>query len=85
MFYCKDVKYDMCELKKKKIMIRKIKYAKNLNGWIFFFPSVMSSVSPHLSCFGAAEKRKTSRSVCCRARSQNAGWLQGKTSFSNER
>lgn len=30
MFYCKDVKYDMCELKKKKIMIRKIKYAKNL-------------------------------------------------------
>lgn len=28
MFYCKDVKYDMCELKK--IMIRKIKYSKNL-------------------------------------------------------
>lgn len=49
MFYCKDVKYDMCELKKK-IMIRKIKYAKNLNDWIFFFPpSVMSSVSLLLS------------------------------------
>lgn len=33
MFYCKDVKYDMCELKK---IIRKIKYAKNLNDLICF-------------------------------------------------
>lgn len=71
MFYCKDVKYDMCELKKK-IMIRKIKYAKNLNDWIFFFP--------HQSCcqfhcvFTACRKRKTSRTVyCCAHKTLAAG------------
>lgn len=66
MFYCKDVKYDMCELKKK-IMIRKIKYAKNLNDWIIFF-----SIG-HVVSFAASlllwccRKRTTSKTVYCRA------------------
>lgn len=40
MFYCKDVKYDMCELKKK--IIRKIKYAKNLNDLMCFLNGSIS-------------------------------------------
>ena len=43
MFYCKDVKYDMCELKK--IMIRKIKYAKQFHD--LTFSSLRDNQSSH--------------------------------------
>lgn len=57
MFYCKDVKYDMCELKKKKkIMIRKIKYAKNLMTWLFIGHMFSFTISFRLYDRRAAER-----------------------------
>lgn len=64
MFYCKDVKYDMCELGKNH---EKIKYAKNLRSWLLI---------QHFVCLLFAWRSSKSIKIICYAyRIQKSLWL----------